>query len=53
MKIKVPDCGQCDPGNLMDRDFQARSLMVHRKIAAPVSPLSSVRYTLLALAVMA
>lgn len=53
MKIKVPDCGQSDPGNLMDRDSQPRSLMARWKIAARVSLLPFIRYTLLAPWIMA
>jgi hypothetical protein len=46
MKIKVPSCGQSEPSNLMDRDFQSRSLMVHWKIAACASlhPLYTARF---------
>jgi len=46
MKIKVPICGQSEPGNLMDRDFQSSSLMVHWKIAASASvrPLYTARF---------
>jgi len=46
MKIKVPSCGQSEPGNLMDRDFQSSSLMVHWKIAASacLHPLYTARF---------